>query len=265
MQSHFIRVPLLLLALVLAFSSAHAHGDYEADVDEFHLRLDEYRQDVMRMLDCADEIAAAYSNDADAEASAQKLIDLWEEVALHGAIETKASILYPPVWQALSKLQQALKIDAGEADLQAARDNLAVALWQGLGGVTLAANQYEQGMDQIPAQAAPEGDYAEQIAAIRDELEQAVQAYADHDVKQAQKLVYNAYMQRFEFLEADLIAQDAELVEKLELAFNAGLPQLMQQGAEVAAVRNKLARMNAELDQAAALLAASEANRSEVF
>ena len=265
MQSHFIRVPLFLLALVLAFSSAHAHGDYEADVDEFHLRLDEYRQDVMRLLDCADEIAAAYSNEADAETSAQKLIDLWEEVAVHGAIERKASILYPPVWQAISNLQQALKTDAGEADLQAAQDDLAVALWQGLGGVTLAANQYEQGMDQVAAPAAPEGDYAEQIAAIRDELEQAVQAYADNDVKQAQKLVYNAYMQRFEFLEADLIAQDAELVEKLELDFNAGLPQLMQQGADVAAVREKLARMNAELDQAEALLAASEANRSEVF
>ena len=265
MQSHSIRVPLCLLALMLAFSSVHAHGDYEADVDEFHLRLDEYRQDVMHMLDSADKIAAAYSNETDAEASAQKLIDLWEEVAVHGAIETKASILYPPVWQALSNLQQALKTDAGEADLQAAQDDLAVALWQGLGGVTLAANQYEQGMEQVPTQAAPEGDYAEQIAAIRDELEQAVQAYADNDVKQAGKLVYNAYMQRFEFLEADLIAQDAELVEKLELDFNAGLPQLMQQGADVKAIRDKLAKMNAELDQAEALLAASEANRSEVF
>ena len=255
---------LALLPMVLPMG-VHAHGDFDDALAEFHKHIDDYRADARRLIDEAETVAATYRDGGDAAALIQPLIDSWEEVGIHGAIETRATVIYPNVWQGILGLKQAVENDAGVEAVEGAADTLAGALWQGLGAVRLAASQVGQDEPASAPPSPPEGDSAEQIAHIQAELEQAVEAYAEGDLKRAEALVHDAYLQRFEFLEGELIAQDAALVEDLELDFNARLPQLMQQGAEVEAVREKLDEMRADLDRAGELLAAAEAERGEVF
>jgi len=250
---------------LLPLGMLHAHGDFDDELAEFHKHIADYRADVERLTGEAEAIAATYRDGGDAAAMLQPLIDSWEEVGIHGAIETRATVIYPNVWQGILGLKQAVENDAGVEPVQSAVEALAGALWQGLGAVRLAASQVRQGEPASAPPSPPEGDSAEQIARIQSELEQAVEAYAGGDLERAEKLVHDAYMQRFEFLEGELIAQDAALVEDLELDFNARLPQLMQQGADLEAVRDKLDEMHAELDRAGELLAAAEAERGEVF
>lgn len=176
-----------------------------------------------------------------------------------------ATVTYPGVWQRIVGLREAVESHADIDRVQAAADELAAALWQGLGAVRLVASQVESGEAASAPSDPPEGDSGEQIAHIQDALKQAVAAYDDGDLERAEKLIHDAYMQRFEFLEGDLIAQDAELVEKLELDFNAGLPRLMQQGAELEKVRAKLDEMLADLDRADQLLTKAESDRESVF
>ncbi len=256
---------LLVAAATISVAPVHAHGEAGEDLAEFHKHIDDYRADVERLIGEADAIVEVYREGGDAEAGVQSLIESWEEVGIHAAIETRATILYPLVWQAVLGLMQAVEGDAGVEQVRAAAADIGAALWQGLGGVRLAAFQVEQGQAVAAPTPAHAGGGAEQIAQIRTELEQALEAYAAGDLKRAEMLVHDAYMKRFEYLEGDLIGQDAELVEDLELDFNARLPQLMQQGAKVAALRDKLDDMFADLDRAAELLARAEADRPKVF
>lgn len=255
-----------VLAAPGAVPPARASGDFGPELAEFHKHIDDYRADVQRLIGEADAIVDAYRQGGDARAMVQALIESWEEVGVHGAIETRATILYPTVWQAVLGLLQAVDSDAGVEQVRAAADQVGVALWQGFGGVRLAAYQVQQGQAaESAAPVAPQGNAAEQLAQIRAELEQAVQAYLAGNLARAETLIHDAYMKRFELLEGDLIGQDAELVEDLELDFNARLPQLMQQGAGEAEVRAKLGDMLADLERAAKLLQQAEAERPEVF
>jgi len=253
------------LAALIAVSPARAGGDFGPELAEFHKHIDDYRADVERLIGEADAVVETYRAGGDAKAGVQALIESWEEVGVHGAIETRAMVLYPTIWQAILGLMQAVEGDAGAEPVQAAADQVGVALWQGFGGVRLAASQAQQGQADAPTAAAPDGDAAEQIAQIRTELEQSVEAYLAGDLARAESLIHDAYMKRFEFLEGDLIAQDAELVEDLELDFNARLPQLMQGGADEAEVRARLDDMLADLERAGELLEQAEAARPEVF
>ena len=257
---------LLIVAVALApLSGVYAHGEYDAELDELHEHIDDYRAEVERLIGEAEAIVETHRKGGDAAAMVPALIDSWEDVGIHGAIELHASLTYPGVWQGIVGLQEAVESDADTDRVQAAADELAAALWQGLGAVRLVASRVESGEFARAPNEPPEGDTGEQIAHIQDELKQAVAAYDDGDLERAEKLIHGAYMQRFEFLEGGLIAQDAALVEDLEMDFNARLPQLMRQGADLDAVRAKLHDMLADLDRAGQLLTAAEAARGNVF
>lgn len=266
MMCRFSRLVVAAAAAALVpLTAVHAHGEYDAELDELHEHIDDYRAEVERLMGEAEEIVETRRDGGEAAAMIDNLIDSWEEVGIHGAIELHASVTYPGVWQGLVELQEAVESDADIDRVQAAADELAAALWQGLGAVRLVASQVESGEVESAPSGPPGGDSGEQIAHIQDELKQAVAAYDDGDLERAEKLIHDAYMKRFEFLEGDLIAQDAELVEQLELDFNAGLPRLMQQGAELEKVRAKLDEMLAELDRADQLLTEAESDRESVF
>lgn len=265
MMRFFFPLLIITLAGLIAVADVRASGEFGPELAEFHKHIDDYQAEVERLIGQANAVAATYRDGGDAKAAVQALIDSWEDVGVHGAIETRATILYPTIWQAIVGLMQAIENDAGHEPVQVAANTLGGALWQGFGGVRLAAFQVEQGQTASAPPAAPEGDYGEQIAHIRDSLERAVEAYADGDLRRAEALIHDAYMKRFEFLEGDLIGKDAGLVEDLEMDFNARLPRLMQQGAKPAEVRAKLDDMLTDLDRAAELLARADADRPEVF
>ena len=89
--------------------------------------------------------------------------------------------------------------------------------------------------------------------------------YAEQLHEVATTLVHDTYLQRFEGVEGDLIAQDAALVEDLEKDFNVTLPQAISKDLGVDAVRKAVEAMQVKLDRARELLVKAEKSRKDVF
>lgn len=243
-----------------------AHGEFGEDLEEFHKHIDDYREEVESLVTRAQSIARAQ---VDGQAVAPKIkafVEHWESVGVHGAIETRATVTYPGIWQAIAALQQAAKNDVSGDELRALVKDLEAALWQGFGAVRLAANQVRSGQS---APAAPSHEQpstpAEGIEAIVGQLREAVSAYASGEIDRGKDLIAEAYIQRFEGLEGELIEQNPDLVSSLEKDFNATLPMAMDRGAPVSEVKSELERIVADLQTAKDLLAEAEKSRSDVF
>lgn len=259
-RMHLLATPLLALALA---GAAHAHGEYGEHVEHFEDHLDTYAADVEAMAATIDDVAAGDKN-------MDALVEQWEAVKIHGAVEEVAAPLYPPVWAGISQLRNALDNDANDAVVEARADQLKAALNQGLGALKWAAasggqasedrHDDEYGHDESHGATGPAA-----VDTIVDELEQAVALYEDDKLEQAQALIQKAYLQRFEYLEGDLIEQDAKLVAALEEDFNGHLPTLMRDGADMAAVNARLDTMRERLNRARQMLADSDNDKPDVF
>ncbi len=263
--SRYAAVVALAGLLLVQTAPAFGHGEVDEDMlAEFQLHLDDYREDVEHLIEELDPILDAHAAGRDTESAMAALIEHWEEVAIHAAIETRATVTYPTVWQAIIGLQQATAGGADDEAVQAAAEQVKAALWQAYGAVRLAASQVGQQTtaprtDQAPASG------PETIERILADLEAAVAAYGDGELSRAEDLIHATYMNRFEGLEGDLIARDPDLVSSLEKDFNATLPLLMQQGASMERVNGALAAMRTQLEAASRILEDVEQSRSEVF
>lgn len=255
----------LFCLATLAAPAAVGHGEVDEDmIAEFHLHLDDFREDVHHLIEELEPVVAAHDAGENTEAAVAELIEHWEEVGLHAAVESKAMALYPGIWQAIIALQQAAGSDANTAEVAAAAERVKAALWQGFGAVRLAASQVEAGSAPAVAESAPLSG-PETVARIIADLEQAVAAYRADELAKAEALIHQTYMSRFEGLEGDLIARDPELVSNLEKDFNATLPLLMQRNAAMDEVNATLATMKRQLETASDILEDVERSRSEVF
>lgn len=259
-----ISASLLLAALsFLVVPVALAHGEADESVAEFHEHLDDYRGEIVAFVDETDSIRRAYADDEDVQPMIDALIERWEDIAVHDAIETHVPVVYPGIWQAIIGLQQATLEGGSDEAVADAADSVSASLWQAFGALRLAATQVD---DEHHAEAGGETlSGPESIDRIVAELESAVEHYAEGETSAAESMIHDAYMQRFEYLEGDLIEADAELVTQLEKDFNATLPLLMQKGASVEEVGQALDSMKKDLARARELLVAAEASRSEVF
>jgi hypothetical protein len=254
---------LATLALLLLPVLGHTHGGDEG-LEAFHEHLDDYAQEVDRLSARFHELVDRRVEGEDlGDAELDGLIDAWEEVDVHLAIERKATPLYPGIWQALIGFRQAAEAGAPVAELRDRADAVRAALLQGLGGVRLAASQVDRA---APSGSAPESmDADASLDAILEGLDAAVAAYEADDPARAESLIHRVYMERFEGLEGDLIEQDPELVSDLEAAFNARLPLLIQDGAALDAVQAEVRDMKQSLERSRELLQGRDAGRSEVF
>jgi len=255
----------LFCLAALAAPAAFGHGEVDKDmIAEFQLHLDDFREDVRHLIEELDPVVEAHAAGKDTEAAVAELIEHWEEVGLHAAVESKAMALYPGIWQAIIALQQAAGNDRSTAEVAAAAERVKAALWEGFGAVRLAASQLEDGT--APAMAVDELlSGPETVDRIIADLEQAVAAYRADELSKAESLIHQTYMSRFEGLEGDLIARDPALVSSLEKDFNATLPLLMQKGAALPEVNATLAAMKRQLETASDILEDVEQSRSEVF
>ena len=243
-----------------------AHGELdEVQLAEFHLYLDDFRDEVNDLVAEVEPIVQAQVAGEDAGPMIEAFIEHWEEVDVHGAIETRATVTYPTVWQANVSLQLAVAADRSDADVAAAGEFVKAALWQGFGAVRLAASQVTSGTGTAAATTDPPASGPETVEQILADLDAAVAAYQAGNLQRAEQLIHQTYMTRFEGLEGDLIEQDPELVSSLEKDFNANLPLLMQQGADRARVQAQLEAMTRQLETASQLLEQVERERSEVF
>ena len=255
-------VPALLATLVLLFLPVfgQAHGDDEG-VEDFHEHLDDYAQEVDRFSARVHELVdRRVAGEELTEAQLDGLIDAWEEVDVHLAMELEATPLYPGVWQALIGFRQAAEAGVPVAELRERADAVRDALMQGLGGLRLAAAQVEKAAASGSGPEPMDADAS--LDAIVEALDAAVAAYEADDLARAESLIHEAYRQRFEDLEGDLSEQDSELVSDLEAAFNARLPLLMQEGAALARVQAEVRAMEESLERARRLLQGRDAGRS---
>jgi len=255
--------PVFLAFSLLGPGLAHAHGEAGEDLDEFQEHLDDYQQDVNKLSSILDGIVDDYAADKDAAAGVDAFVEEWEEVDYHLVVETKATPLYPAIWQGIVGLRDAISNDAPDSEVRAAADDLEAALWEGMGGVRLAAANPDlaAGGGEQHAAETPH----DTIHHIEDDLDHAVEDYADGELAEAKDLIMKTYLNRFEGLEGDLIEQDPKLVVGLEEDFNARLPMLMEQGAPVEKVQAKVDEMKKGLERAEQLLMEKETAKSEVF
>lgn len=121
---------------------ALAHGELDAGhVDEFHLHLDDYEEEVEELTAEIDAIASEPPGAGDAAAAVDELVEHWEEVGVHAAIERKVTVTYPDIWQAIVAFRQAVERQRGTEAVRAAADDLDAALWQGYGALRFAASR----------------------------------------------------------------------------------------------------------------------------
>jgi hypothetical protein len=88
------------------------------------------------------------------------------------------------------------------------------------------------------------------LALMRSALSEALEAYKQGRVDEADRIVGTAYLEHFEPIEADLERVDPSMMEELETAIRVELRELIQQGASVDVVEAKIVDINQRLLQA---------------
>ena len=238
-----------------------AHGEIGDHVDDLKAHLAEYEQEVGDLLADVDGLLERYAQAGPDAVDAAQLVDWWEDVKVHGAIETNYVPVYASVWQGLIGVKEGIEQGRPLADLRAEQRALSRAMWQGLGAVKLAASlQGTQAGEQKTA-----GGPEQAVDAILLNLDRVIIQYAEGDADAAESLVHDTYANRFEGIEGELIEQDAALVEDLERDFNVSLPLALQDGSDMAAVKQIVAAMKDKLRTADTLLQQALANRKDVF
>lgn len=265
--SRYLRAALPLIACFIWAPqlSAHSHLPPGEHVNEFEKHIDDYAKEIADLAFTVDKIDAAYRKGEGVKEAVQAFYDHWESVQVHEAIETVTVPLYPPIWVAYAAIQQAVNEEKPANFMTAKCEELKAKLYEGMGAVRFEAIQLEQGGQKPMAHEPEEVDGEVSVAAIQKALNEAVTEYGDGDVKAAKKLVGDAYLHRFEYLEGDLIVHDPELVSELEKEFNVDLPVMMNSGKPVADVAKLVAEMNATLDRAAELLAKGKQAKPKIF
>ncbi|MEM9257093.1 MAG: hypothetical protein AAGA91_16745 [Pseudomonadota bacterium] len=248
----------------LVSQTAIADGVVGEHVNDLQGHLDEYSEEVVWMIGQVDGLVGTYDKGGLKAVQPDEVIDYWEAVDFHSAIETNYVPLYASIWQGLFGVKTAMDESKPVAEVRAEQVKLEQALWQSLGAVKLAAQYQEEGLlrtvDNTEA-----GTPVEELTITQRELDRVVAKYAEKLSDEAVKIVQETYLTRFEGVEGALIEQDAQLVEDLEIDFNVILPKAIQDGASVDDVRAIVVDMQAKLDRAKDLLEDADQQRSDVF
>lgn len=266
----------LLVALTSTFviSAVQAHGNLEP-VDDLQSHIGDYEKEISSMNDTVAAIVADYESGESVTDRVDSLVDTWENVEFHEAVETNAMALYPPIWIALGGLREAVEEPNADSDVEQWQQRVNHALHEGLGALKLAATRdtsspalaaQDEGNAAAAAHTGADADDDRPaIAVIKENLDRVVDEYRDGDTTAANQLLQQTYMQRFEGIEGALIEHDADLVTDLEKDFNGTLPLLMEKKASANEISAHVEKMNAKLDRAQTLLDQSAKSESSVF
>ncbi|MCW8195278.1 hypothetical protein F6455_10815 [Proteobacteria bacterium 005FR1] len=248
---------------VFAANPAYANGEVGEHVKDLSAHIEEYSGEVRWFLDEADSIVNTYADKGASAAEPGKLVENWEAVKFHAAIETTYVPVYASIWQGIFGIHDAIDKGKPVAEVRQQQEALKQAMWQALGAVKLAAkNQAEQ---PVAATSTGPMDPVSTLGQIKDNLDRVVAKYAERDVDTALNLVYDTYANRFEGVEGPIIEHDAALVEDLEKDFNVVLLKQLQGSASVSDVEQTVKGMKSKIERAQSLLAEAEKNRRSVF
>lgn len=261
-----------ILALVaavffsLGLNQAQANGAIGEHVNELEKHLGEYTEEVQWLIGKMTGMVETYENQGAKAAKTDRVMEFWEEVDFHAAIETTYVPLYASIWQGLFAVKGAIDANADMAEVKLQLASLETTLWQSLGAVKLAAKMQKDGvLAKVQTTETEPTTALETINDIQNRLDRVVAKHAERLNKVAKNLVFDTYFERFEGVEGTLIEFNAELVEDLEKAFNVTLPKALDSGASVDKVRGIVNDMKTQLDEAKSLVEKAEKRRKDVF
>jgi hypothetical protein len=254
------------LVASLMSGQALANGAIGEHVNNLQGHLGQYTEEVDWLITKVDGIVDTYETSGQEAAKADAVLEHWEAVDLHGAIESNYVPVYAAIWQGLFGVKQAIDNKEPITVVREEQAKLEQALWQALGAVKLAAQYQQKGLlARVKSLDAGSLTPPETLEEIKHQLDRVVAKYAEKLPDAAKNIVYDTYLQRFEGVEGLLIAQDADLVEDLEKDFNVTLPQALDRKASVDEVKQVIQAMQAKLDKAKSLLLAAEKDQKDVF
>lgn len=264
-KSVFVAIALGLSATSLSFN-VQANGQITDQVNHLKDHIGEYSEEVTWLEDKYGNLVTRYEEKGAEAVDTQELINYWEEVNFHSAIETQYIPLYATIWQHIYGIKTGIENGDDAKKVRQHQRELTKTFWQALGAVKLAAHYQDKGViekikttDNAPTTA------PEIITDIEKRLDKVVAKYAEQLTEVATTMVHDTYMERFEGIEGALIEQDASLVEALEKDFNVTLPQAIENGKSVDEVRSVVEAMKKKLAEAQTLLEQAEQNRKDVF
>ena len=248
---------LVLGYLLSLFAMALADGPVGDHVNELHDHLDEYNTEVTWLIDQVEAIVATYEKRGRKHAKPERLVDHWEAVKFHSAIESNDIALYANTWQALFGVREAIEAEQSIEQVRTAQRELEQVLWQSLGAVKVAARYQDQGLlQEVSTRKAVMPSRV--LIEIKQQLDRVVAKYAERLPEEAVAIIEETYATRFETVEDALKALDRDLVEDLESDFHVRLPRAISAGESVDAIRRVVDTMHGNLDQARSLLKSTE-------
>lgn len=264
-----LRHKLLLISVIssVLFSPIGlATGAIGEHVNHLSDNLENYGTEVDWLNRQVNEMVTRYESGGSKAAGPDALIDYWEAVDFHSAIESNYVPIYAVIWQKLFALKTALEADTPMEDVRSHQDGFEAILWQALGAVKVAAQYQDLGLTkQIATTQDTPTNNLEAMLAIENKLNRVLAKYAEQLPDEAVKIVQDTYINLFEGVEGELITLDADLVEDLEKDFNVTLQVAIQEGKSVDAVRDVISAMNAKLDKAYSLLKENSEKERSVF
>ena len=257
---------LLSMLAMLAANPATAGGPIGGHVNHLSDNLKKYTEEVNWLIEKVDGIVTRYDQGGAKAAKADAVVDHWEAVDFHAAIETSYVPVYASIWQGLYGVKQSIDDNLPTAKVRLEQEKLAQALWQALGAVKLAAQYQERGLlDKIKVTETGPTNSIEALGEIKMRLDRVVAKYAEKLTDTAVNIVHDTYLNLFEGVEGELIALNADLVEDLEKDFNVTLLKALQGNASVDDVRQLVNTMNGKLDMAKSLLEKANKGKKDVF
>ncbi|WP_043315620.1 hypothetical protein [Microbulbifer sp. HZ11] len=254
------------LTALLTTAQVSANGEIGDHVNDLKGHLGQYSEEVSWLVGKYDGVVDTYEAKGKAAVETQQLIDFWEEVDFHSAIETNYVPVYANIWQGIYGIKQAIEAGKPAAEVRAEQDKLNAAFWQALGAVKLASQYQEKGLlAKVQTTESEPTTMPETLDDINHRLDRVVAKYAEKLPEAATTIVHDTYLHRFEGVEGALIEQDAALVEDLEKDFNVTLPQALNGKTSVDDVRKVVESMQAKINRAKELLVAAEKKRKDVF
>jgi hypothetical protein len=259
-------------AVLAAFCSlflvpqAMAGGEVGDHVNHLSDNIDQYTSEVKWLVEKVDAMVARYEQGGLAATRPDALVEYWEAVDFHAAIETNYVPLYASIWQGLYGVKTAIEKSESLAKVRLEQSGLEIALWQSLGAVKVAGQYQARGLlEKIALREGGPGNAVEALDEVAHRLDRVVAKYAEKLNKEAVTIVHDTYLNLFEGVEGELIAQDADLVADLEKDFNVTLPNAIEANGGVDSVRAVVVAMQEKLARAKSLLESAQRKKKDVF
>ncbi len=256
----------LLLASAFMAQPVLANGPIGEHVNHLQENIKSYNEEVEWMIGKVDTMVNDYDTKGAKAVKTDDLIEYWESVKFHSAIETNFVPVYASIWQGIYGVKMAIENGKPAAEVRKEQEAMNIALWQGLGAVKLAAKFQQKGLlESVKATATTEMTQSATIDEIKHKLDRVVAKFAERLQDEATDIVHDTYLHLFEGVEGTLIEQDANLVEVLEKDFNVTLPQAIKNSKSVDDIRDVVSDMQTKLDRAKTLIEKAEKSRKDVF